>query len=233
MALSRTNRGTKSLSLAVQATDTLVSDSFSPAAGSLLVVLFDEYTRDATPSLTMSSTFSGQGAWTTYSFTATDDGFGNFFVGRIAVSVCGASPGTGTVTCTRRAGSVSMSMFAEFIEVSGQNAVAQSKTNVGTGSTLALNFDSAPAASSMVFASCIDGGSGAIDVPSGFTMLGAFALDTSWRVEHAEDLASAAQNNSWSNLGSFNNGAVGIEISEQSGYPITKRWGGVTGKGRW
>lgn len=239
MALARTNRGTQSLSLAVQATATLVSSSFSPAAGALLVVFFDEYTRDTTPSLTMSSSFTGQGAWTTYSFVSTDDGFGNFFTAYIAVSVCGASPGTGTVTCTRRAGSVSMSMFAEFIEVTGQAStpITQSKTALGTGSSsLANNFTGAPAATSYVFASLIDGGGGTVVVPTGMTGLGGFALDATWSAKHAEKLGSAAQNNTWTGLGAFTDGAVAIEVAEAVATFNKKRFGGLPfagQQGRW
>lgn len=227
------------MTLAVQSTATLTSSSFSPAAGALLVVFFDEYTRDTTPSLTMSSTFTSQGAWTKYSFASTDDGFGNFFTAYIAVSVCSGSPGSGTITCTRRAGTFSMSMFAEFIEVTGQASVpvAQSHTALGTGSaSLANNFTSVPTSTSYVFASEIDGGSGTPAAPSGMTALGSFALDTSWTAAHAEKLGSAAQNNSWTGLGAFTDGAVAIEIAQAVPSANRKSWGGVpfAGQlGRW
>lgn len=113
MALTLTNRGTKSLAYAFQATNTLVSDSFSPAAGALLVVCFEEVTDDSTPSLTVTSSFSGQGAWS-YAGQSYFNGF-EYNVCRIAWSLCGGSPGTGTVTCTRRAGSFNMAMFAEYL----------------------------------------------------------------------------------------------------------------------
>ena len=230
MSLGRTSRGTQSLAYASQTTATLVSASFTPAAGALLVVLFDEITTDTTPSLTMSTSLTGQGSWTLYQYASTNDGSGNYYTSYIAVSVCGGSPGTGTVTCTRRAGNFSMAMFAEYIEVSGQDAttpITQSHSALGATTSLANNFTTAPVSTSYVFASCINGGGGAAipTVPTGMTAIGSFALVASnYTAGHAEKLGSAAQNNSWTGLIAFTNGAVAIEIAEAAGGSYRRRW---------
>lgn len=210
MPLARTNRGTKSVNYAgSNSTNTLTSNAFTPAGGALLVVLFDEITNDAGHALTMSSTFSGQGAWTIYSVNR-DDGFGNKWIARIAWSVCGGSPGSGTVTCTRPAGSTASGMFAEFIEVTGQDAAApirQNAQNSGTGSSLATTLGSAPLASSYLFTSVGDSATGAA-APSGMTMLGTFDSNVGaggGYHAHAEKLGSGAQANTWTGLNSFIN----------------------------
>jgi len=233
MALSRTNRGNFTLTYdnASHTNPALSSSSFSPAGGSLLVAMVEEVTYgDASALITMSSTFSGQGAWTRYSSTLTDDGFGSYFRAYIFTSLCGGSPGSGTVTATSHAGSYIQGTFMEVIEVSGQSGspVAQSQNAVGTGSSLALNFSTAPASTSYVFTNCIDGGSNTPTTPSGMTGLAAGAIPgPSWNSKHAEKLGSASQNNSWTSLGNFNNGGVAIEIAQATGGATAKRWGGV------
>lgn len=215
--LGRTNRGTQSLGYALQTTNTLVSGSFSPAAGALIVVLFDEVTYDAGHSLTMSSTFTGQGSWTVYS-AVQPDGYGNYYISRIAWSVCGATPGTGTVTCTRPAGSTYQGMFAEFIEVSGQDTVtpvAQHVENTGVSTSLVLTFAGVPVTSSFVFSNCHDANSTAPGTPSGMTALGSFNSDIGnggGYSAHAEVLLTASQTNTWNGLGNFVNAGVAIEV---------------------
>lgn len=230
MALSRTDRGNQSLAYASQSTNTLTSASFSPAAGSLLLVLYAELTDDSTPSLTMSTTLSGVGSWTQDGIVV-DDGFGTYVLARFAWAVCGGSPGTGTVTCTRRAGTFNMGMGATFLEISGQDSspARQSVENTNSdGETLALNFSSSPLASSMAFTVCIDDDNNAtMAIPSGFTQIDSMVLFDQWTIKTAEDLASAAQNNSWTGLGAFRSAAQAIEIVESSGSPHIKRLGGI------
>lgn len=241
MPLARTNRGTKNQTYASTSANTLVSNSFTPAAGALLVVMFAEITDDASHSLTVTSSHSGTGSWTTYT-AVIDDGFGSYAITRIAWAVCGASPGAGTVTCTRNAGLKNMGMGCEFVEVSGQDStpVPQNKTNtVSATDTLALNFTSAPASTSYLFFACHDGNSVAPTAPSGTTALGSYQTSTGgFYGRNAEKLGSGSQNNSFTGLGYFISSGVAIEVAEQSGYPITKRWGGVThaaitNEGRW
>lgn len=231
MALARTNRGTKTLTYASQSTNTLVSNSFTPAAGALLVVMFQEVTTDSTPSLTMSSTFTGQGSWTTYSAVA-DDGFGSKIVTRIAWSVCGASPGTGTVTATRRSGTFSMAMQAEYIEVTGQDTttpVAQNVTNTnGAVTSIPLNFGSAPASTSYLFFASDMNGSTSVAAPSGATGLGQFAMG-SFVGENAEKLGSGSQNNSFTGgSGGAVNSGVAIEVAAQLGTNASATGAAVT-----
>lgn len=232
MALARTNRGTSTLTWASNVNPSVTSSSFSPAAGSLLVVMVEELTSDTTPSLTMSSSLSGMGAWTKVATTYLDDGFGSYYSAAIFYATCGASPGTGTVTCTSRAGTWTNGLFMEVIEVTGQDTaspVPQTKTNTGASTSLALNFTSTPTATSYCFSNCIDGGSSAPTVPTNFTGLGAGAIPASdWNTKHGEDLGSVAQNNSWTGLGDFANAAVAIEVAQGAeGQPAVKRMGGV------
>jgi len=217
MALNRTNRGTKSRSKTTTSANTLVSGSFSPAAGALLVVLYDEITSDSGHGLVITDSFAGTGAWTIRK-SAIVDGFGSYSVVAIAYATCGASPGTGQVTATRDAGSFTVGTFAEFIEISGSDAstpVPRWVANDGSGgTTLALNLASAPDAASMLFTACQDGGNSKPGVPSGFTELGSFNMDGGdWYVCHGEDLASGAQNNSWQSLDFFVYNGVLIEVA--------------------
>lgn len=239
MPLARTNRGNAALPEGTNTNPSVTSASFSPAAGSLLVVLIAQYASGTgNNTFSLSSTFSGQGAWTVRSITR-DDGFTNIMGSAIAWSVCGASPGTGTVTVSGKTGSILGSLFAEFIEVTGAAASpeAQQVTNSGTGATLATNFGATPAASSYVFGTAMDG-SGTPTVPSGFTNLATATMSSGgWAARNGEDLASVAQNNSWG-AGNFCTTAALIEIAEAQGQPAAKRWGGVAfagagARGRW
>lgn len=237
MALSRTNRGTAALSHGFQSTATITSGSFTPAAGSVLVVLFSEVTDDSTPALTLSTSGFTVGSWSYYSATPASDGFGSYAVTRIALAEV-TSSAAGTVTCTRDSGSFNMAMFAEFIEVTGASGptAARNVSNSGSGTSLALNFGSAPAATSYLFSACIDGDGTAGTVPSGHT--GLATGNVSFTTKGSEKLGSGAQNNSWTGLGSFLCVGTLVEIGEASGQPAAKRWGGVahaaTGaRGRW
>lgn len=242
MPLSRTARGNKNQAFASTSANTLVSNSFTPAAGALLLCLFEEATSDATPSLTMSSTFTGQGAWTVR-HVFDSDGFGSMIVSAIAWSVCGASPGTGTVTATRRAGTFSMGMNCDFVEVTGQDASPERQyqtASLTASSTVPVNLSSAPLSSSFLFfASCIDGSTGVVTAPTGTTLIGSQFAIGSFCGSNVEDLSSVAQNNSFTGgNGGSRETAVVIEVAEQSGYPIPKRWGGVPftaigQRGRW
>lgn len=239
MALSLTTRGTKTLAYALQATNTLVSDSFSPAAGALVVCMFEEVTDDTTSSLTMSSTLTGQGAWTQAGL-AYYNGF-EYQVSRIAWSVCGAAPGTGTVTATRRAGSFNMGMFAEFLELGGVDTAApvvQQITNSGASSSLALNFASSPLASSITLFSICEGQQNPV-TPSGTTALAEHNIVSTFWGDHAYD-TTPAQNNSWTGLGAFAQCGTAIEVADSPGSALATRRGlyvpGLAGRstpGKW
>lgn len=221
MGLARTNRGNVALAEGTNSNPSVTSASFTPAAGALLVVLIAQYAfGTGNNTFAMSSTFTGQGAWTIRSVTR-DDGFTNIMGSAIAWSVCGGSPGTGTVTVSGKTGSILGSLAAEFIEVTGQDASpeAQQVTNSGTGATLATNFGATPAATSMLFGTAVDG-SGTPTVPSGFTNLATAVMSSGgWNSRNGEDLASGAQNNSWG-AGSFCTTAALIEVAEGAATPI-------------
>lgn len=212
MALALTTRGTAYHASA----SSVASSSFTPAGGALLVVLVEEL-NTGTPTLTVTSTFAGQGSWTYYTVQASN-GY-EVHTSRIAVSVCGASPGSGTITVTRSGGGSTYGMFAEFLELTGQHAstpVRQSKTNSSTGTSLALNFDSAPEATSISLFTILEGNNNPT-IPSGTTQLGSQSITGgSFYGEHAYD-TSPAQNNSWTNLGSFYANGVAVEIAANLG----------------
>lgn len=226
MALSRTNRGTKTLAWASQSTNTLTSNSFTPTAGSMILVIFHEITSDATPSLTLSSTLSGMGSWTQDGITLSD-GFGSLIVTRYAWAICGATPGTGTVTVTRRAGTFNMGMFVEFIQINGQKSspIRQSVKNTqSSGTSLALNFGSSVLSSSYIFSGVHDSNSTDPTVPSGHTALGNFTMVSgSFRGRNSEKLGSGAQNNSWTALGGFMSTGIILEIEQAVAVAATGR----------
>ncbi len=222
MPLARTNRGAALLPDGNNASPSVTSASFSPAAGALIVVLGSGYASGGLGNwaINMSSTFTGQGAWTVRSVTR-DDGFTNIMGSFIAWSVCGGSPGTGTVKWTGAAGTITGSMNIETIEITGQSASpeGQQVTNSGTGASLATNFVSTPAASSYCFFTAVDGNN-TLTIPSGSTALGTASISGGgWVSANAEDLASAAQNNSWG-AGSFCTTAVAIEILESTAVAL-------------
>ena len=211
MALGFTSRGS-----AFHASNASISSSsFTPAAGALLVVLVEEL-NSGSPTLTVSSSHSGQGAWTYYTIQASNSF--EIHTTRIAVSVCGGSPGAGTITVTRSGGGSTYGMHAAFVEMTGQDTttpVRQNVTNSSTGTSLALNFASAPLSGSYTFLATM-AGNGPATVPSGTTSLSSQAITGSFYGQNAYD-ASPAQNNSWTGLGSFYANGVAIEIAEQLG----------------
>ena len=244
MALSRTNRGAANQAYSTTSSNTLTSGSFTPAGGAVLLALFTEATTDDTPALTVSSTHSGQGSWTVYTAIG-DDGFGSKIVSYIGWSVCGPSPGAGTITATRRAGSFSMGMNCDYVEVAGADGstpVRQNKTNTsGAVTTIDLNLTSSPLASSFLFFSTLmNGTTGVVTVPTGTTQIGTQFAIGSFCSTSAEDLSSVAQNNQFTggNGGNTNSG-VAIEIQASTGAPVVKFFGGTPfaglsqQKGRW
>ena len=243
MALARNNRGTSSVAYALNTNASVTSASFSPVAGALLVVILQEVTTDTSMAVTMSSTFTGQGAWTKYTVNQ-NDGYGNMIDSHIAWSVCGSAPGAGTVTATARAGTFNSSYFMEVIEVTGQapSPIAQSITNYNSASTsLALNFALPPNMPSYCFFGAnMNGTTTGVAAPG--TTLGSFDMASgNFAAKHAEKLGLgfSAQNNSYTggSGGSVNSG-VGIEVAQSTGGSLTKRWGGIpfagiSQKGQW
>ena len=245
MALSRTDRGNTQAAYAGQSDGwALTSASFSPAAGALLIALWAEATTTATPDITMSTTLSGQGSWTEYGL-ATDDGFGNLIHSRIAWSVCGGSPGSGTVTATTNGTGATAGGMLTVIEVTGQDTVTpvrqnDTTTNDGSAGTLDLNFASSVQSTSFIFAvGNMHGSDGSITVPSGHTKIDQMVTG-SWAPTFSEDVTTpGAQNNQFGggSTGGPNTGVI-IEVAEATAQAYMKLWGGVPfalggTKGRW
>lgn len=212
MALAVTTRGS-----AFHASNASVaSSSFTPAGGALLVVLVEELNQGGTPTFTVSSTHAAQGSWTYYTIQASN-GF-EIHTTRIAVSVCGPTPGSGTITVSRSGGTSTYGMAAQFVEVTGQDSttpVRQNVTNSSTGTSLALNFASSLASGSATFFATM-AGNGPATIPSGTTSIASQAIVGSFYGQSAYD-TTAVQNNSWTGLGSFYANGVGIEVQESQG----------------
>lgn len=214
MALARINRGNWTLPQGTSSNRSLTSASFSPAGGALLLVMGSQFASGAGNNLfTMSSTFTGQGAWTVRSIIQ-DDGSANFLGSFIAWSVCGSSPGTGTVTMTGKSGRITTSIFMEIIEITGATGSPETQqvTNASTGSSLATDFVAPPGGRSYCFFTALD--TSALTVPSGTTALATASMTSSgWVAANAEILGSATQANSWTTGGSWTTG-VAMEIAE-------------------
>jgi hypothetical protein len=214
-APTRTNRGTASLAYASQATATIVSPSITPGANALMCVPFYEFTTDSAATLVVSDTFTGTGAWSYINVSDTDTG--NYYIARFAYAKLGASPGTGTITCTRHAGTFTMAMAAEFIEVAGYNTttpVRQSTKGTATGSSATLTYTSTCLTDSLSFTGVTVDDGAAPTTPTGYTARNSFPLPASAVYGNsAEDLISPAQTIVWTGLGSYHAALYGVEVA--------------------
>jgi hypothetical protein len=218
VTLSRTNRGFDSRSYATTAANTVTSSSFTPAAGALLVVLYHEFTDDHTPTLVVTNTHAGTGAWSYIDIT--DNDTTNWYVARAAYAVIGGSPGAGTVTYTRRAGTNSVGMYADLIEVTstlGTPTVKQSITGISTGASLTVTLPATPATSSYVFSALTADSTTAVADPTGYTNRFTFAIVGSVSMPDSEKLSSAAAAVAWTGLGSYHAAGLALEVADPTG----------------
>lgn len=224
MALGRTDRGNVQAAYGGKATGwALTSASFSPAAGALLVALWAEATTTAVPDITVTTSLSGVGSWTEYGI-AVDDTFGNLIHARIAWALCGASPGTGTVTATTNGAAPTAGGMLSVVEFSGHDTTTPIRQNVtgqnASGDTLTLNLASAVLATSMTLSvGNMHGTTGSIVPPSGMTQLTSAQMATgSWAPTFAMDATPpGAQNNQWTggSVGAVSTGVL-IEVAQST-----------------
>ena len=128
---------------------------------------------------------------------------------------------TGTITASRTAGSADHWLTGTFYKVTGiAGTITQAKTNsqaAGTN-TLALNFTSAPASTSLIAALLICNSNDAWSTLTGFTEVE--RAETSWLADHSVQYknGSGAQNNTFT-VASNSGGVAGIivEIADAGG----------------
>lgn len=213
MAFVVTDRGLVSLDTVSDSTAVLTSASHSPAGGSLLVaVTGGDFTSART--FICADTFTGTSAWT--QTTAT--------VGSVRVSIftatAGASPGSGAITVTRSAGSVSQGWSANFLTVTGQATPylggTGSAANTTSGATMSLTISPPPSASSLVIGVAYDSNNnGAVTQPTSWTEVQDHAI-TTWgaQFEDAYINGSSVTSPQWSTFqtGAFGKAILAIEI---------------------
>lgn len=214
MALARTDRGTASLAFTgATPITTITSGAFTPAANSLIVVMYVGLAFSTTWTVTASSTHAGIGTWsyvdahiiafTDYRMRCT-----------IAYAQVGGSPGSGTVSMAREAGEIDFGAAMSIEEISGHNTttpVRQSDTETGAGvTTLTTTLTSTPRADSIVYAQAGDL-FGTIGDPSGYTLLDALAVgDLS--CHNVYDTASASQSQVWTGFNADFSVATAVEV---------------------
>lgn len=196
MAITVTNRGRKSTTAGVSATNTLTSNSFSPTGGSRLVVIAAFYGELQPAAFSVSDTFSGTGAWakdgeyTAAKYTT--------WTLKVAVwsALLGGTPGSGTVTVTRDAGTVDQGFAADFVELGGVGSKVQAATNINTGTSLTLTFGGAPVSTSVAIGGILGDYSGGSTVPTGWSEI-ATGTEPYGRFQTGYDIDSVATAPSW------------------------------------
>jgi hypothetical protein len=215
MALSRTNRGTAQVAYATAATNTATSSSFTPAAGALMIAMLGQFTDDLTSAITASDTHAGSGSWTVVTNQVND--VSNRYQAGYAWAIAGASPGAGTVTITRTAGTTTSGLVVSFEELSGHDPttpIRQSITNTALSSaTMNLTLGGAALAASYGYSMVIDDNAGTPTTPSGFTQLDLFATANAVvPAKSVYDLASPPTTCAWAGLGTYRTAGVYFEV---------------------
>lgn len=185
----------------------VVSDAVSPAANALLICTLAaraDGQGDVT-FLTPTTSLSLASGWQLIVAQQFNSGTSRWAGVGILLAVCGASPG-GPQTIT-------FPVDGSFWNISWAiNQVTQGfvtnlasyprVTNVGTGTTLAVNLASAPASSSLGFSALAHEASAAAGItpPSGMTGLNDVPQSSNVELEDAQVLTNPNQNNTWTNL---------------------------------
>lgn len=200
-----TNRGTVTAGAASNATLTVTSASFTPAAGSLLVAIVRGYLQgNFQLAYTPTDTIGGTGgtAWVQGANAPRKNGTIESVDVTIWTRRVGTSPSAGTITSTRNGGTTYWSSVQQIVEVAGQDATNPTKLSatgtVASGTTLTLDFGAPIGTDSLVISAFHGAGVGTplATIPSGFTVLDNDNFDTE---QHASAyiLANAAQTHQW------------------------------------
>jgi hypothetical protein len=214
--IARVDRGTTYQTQATTTDNVETSASFTPAAGSLLLVMMGGVCAGAGTAIawTASDNFGDTGgtAWTVQKSTLDVFSYG---VGcAIAWRRVGTGASAGQITVTETpGGSADRSLWASFEEVTGPAIVVQQAQNTGTGTTLGVSLGVAPAATSWVYSDSFSV-FGVPTLPSGFNLVDAYAAGGgAGDGKTAYDPLSAAQTTTWSGLAANGNTAVAVEVA--------------------
>lgn len=233
MALARTDKGTARLEFANNSSSTrnATSASFTPAQGSLLVVLITQLlgTNAGGAVTTMGVSNSGftVDTWNLLSGTSTWTGY-EYIRSHVAYAQVTASA-AGTVICSREAVGNNSGIAARIFEITGHDTttpIRQSVHNSSTSSSLALNFGSAPLSTSYLFSMILEGANGTLTPPTSPNWTAIAESSISFVCKSAELLSAGNQNNSWTDLNSFYAVASAVEVQASTGAPVYAKVGG-------
>lgn len=202
------------------ATNTLVSDSFTPSANATLIVMIKIVINDGggpSTNFTLTNTHTMKagtpGTWRQANTRADDVGGGFSVRTSIWYAKCGATPGAGTITVTRTAGNVYQAFWCVYTSVTNVAddpvGTQVATLDVSGGTTDTATLPATPATASLVMM-CVHDAAGAganIGPPTNCTELSdsADATDGS-RFETAYDDVGAGTTYTWSGLVNLTNG---------------------------
>lgn len=203
---------------------TITTPSIAPSPGALL--LFCIAARDDTESHTIVNAdpvvtgLSIASSWETITETQLETDVSRYVGVSLQMAYCNVSPGTGTLRGNLT--SSSFNVVAQVFEVSqGYDTTLSSYPDATNGTettSLALNFSSGPATSSLIFSwSAMTGtAGGTYTEPTGHTPFTSVNEGTNIIAKASYKLLSGAQNNSWTGLDA-NDATAGIivEILQQ------------------
>ncbi len=204
---------------------TITTPSISPSPGALL--LFCVAARDDTEAHALVSgapTVTGlniASAWETITESQVDTDQSRYVGIALQMAYCTSSPGSGTLRANL-AGSCFNLLCAVYEVSQGFGLTLSGYPRVTNGvedSTMALNFASAPAASSLIFNWTAMTGSpaGSYTAPSGHTAFTAVTETTNLTGKASRKLLSGAQNNSWTSLDPPDATAgIGVEVTQRA-----------------
>ena len=196
--------------------------SISPTAYSILFATVAIARGGTVPTtITISSTLSGLSAWTKIETTQAGERIALFY------AICGATPGTGTITFTYSGGSgdpVRKTWIVDQILVADRTTpVSESNTGLTTGSTLSVSIGGL-AAGNKIYG--VIGSSAATNITSAGTGETELVENTSggatpMRIQSQYGSADASCD--WSNLGTTGVGsmAVVVEIAVSAGFTVS------------
>lgn len=164
----------------------------------------------------MTTTLSTSGSWTLRQGTPTL-GSARYVNMAIGIVRCSGTPGSGTVTMNF--GSLPWNQIYMIYHVTAGAASDLTsypwKANAGTGTSVAVAFDSGPAATSLGFYACAEEGevAGSFTVPGSTTELDNVVQSANLEMKTAYKLLSPATTNTWTGLdNNWADVAVSLEI---------------------
>lgn len=214
----------------------ITTSSISPSANALLVVIAGNTISGISPEPTIADALSG-GSLTWTRHVSRQGTSGQVASSVIFTAITGSSPGSGTVTVTWNGslGTTNRKVVHVVQVASGYNAsspVAQVKSGDTTATSLSFDFDSTPAATSLVLAGVTTRTDGDLNAAPGaqYTEMADTAAGSNFNVQVQYDITTPAATVDWSALGAVDNVGVAIEIvvsgGAATGQPTMRRWSG-------